>query len=103
MQLDINLHSTHAEINAYRRIAKWKNKPKKLDLIVLRFSKTGCLGKSRPCYNCLQRLTNAKMGIVHVYYSTENGTIIKENFNTMINNPLTYTSSGFRKMRWRNN
>ena len=89
--------TTHAEIDALNKINFWKGRPKKVDLVVIRFSKHGVLGDSRPCYHCLARLMSANIGIKHVYYSTRDGTIVKENFKTILDNPITYISSGFRK------
>lgn len=82
--LDMNTIDYHAEINAFMKINKWKNRPKILDLLVIRYSKSGKLGESRPCFHCIMKLKQSNIGLRNVYYSTNNGIIIKEKFNNML-------------------
>ena len=92
--------STHAEIVALKKLLKWRNKPKQLDLVVIRCSKSGVLGESRPCYHCLERLMKEhKIVIRNVYYSTYNKEIQKERFAEMLNDSRTKKSSGYRMDR----
>ena len=94
--------STHAEIDAISKIKNKKNKPKKLDLLVIRLTKTGLLAESRPCYHCLCFMERANINIKNIYYSTANGTIAKEKLHEMKTHPITCISSGMRnKNRWR--
>ena len=88
--------TTHAEMDALSQINKIKNRPKKVDLLVIRYSKSGKLGESRPCYHCLRRLTNTSIEIKKIYYSTYGGLIECEDFNEMLLNSKTCMSSGFR-------
>jgi tRNA(Arg) A34 adenosine deaminase TadA len=88
-----NTPSLHAEIAAFKNIKK-NNMPRKLDLLVVRFSKEGELVSSRPCYNCIRTLTGS-IHIKNVYYSC-NGKIIKEKFNEMLDSKLTMVTSGMR-------
>ena len=88
--------STHAEMDALAKIIGKGNKTRKLDLIVIKLTKTGQLGESRPCHNCLRRLYESGVNIKHVYYSTSKGTMEKENFNSMLESPRTYVSYGMR-------
>lgn len=80
--------STHAEIEAMIRAQRWiarkKHKKIKLNLIVLRYSISGKLGESRPCYHCLKELQASNLNIKNVYYSDINGAIKKEKFSHMI-------------------
>ncbi len=46
------------------------NNVKKFDLIVIRINKQNEIGKSRPCYNCLNMLKD--VGIKKVYYTNGN-------------------------------
>jgi len=89
--------STHAEVAALNKIIGLKTRPKKLDLIVVRYTKLGLLSESRPCMHCLKRLTTSNINIRHIYYSTGNGIIVRENLHSMLNCSKTYISSGFRK------
>ena len=56
---------------------------KKLDLIVIRINRDGIIGKSRPCYNCLDMMR--AVGIKKVYYTTgNNDELICETVKDMI-------------------
>lgn len=96
--------STHAEIDALNKLLKLKiskkdkRKYEKMDLLVVRLSKTiGRLGISRPCYHCLSTLMNSDIEIKYVYYSTNDGRIVREKFKDMIESELTKISTGWRK------
>ena len=90
--------SIHAEINALNKI-NYKDSKKIIpyNLISLRFSKTNQLGNSRPCYHCLIKLKKSKINIKYVYYSDNDGNIIMEKFNDMIETlNFSIISSGYR-------
>ena len=89
-----NTPSLHAEVDAYHNLRGYY-RGKELDLLVIRFNSHGDLCSSRPCYHCLKTLTSAGLNIRYVYYSN-NGEIIKEKFNEMMNSELTIVSSGMR-------
>ena len=93
--------SIHAEHDALMKLLKYKNRPNVLDLIVVRYSKTGKLGASRPCYNCIKKLEYCvkkyNINIHSIYYSTQEGYIIKEQLKNMLESETTYISGGFRK------
>jgi hypothetical protein len=80
-------------INKYRRII---NRSDTLDILVIRISRSGILGNSRPCKNCIRRLSKMGYKIKHVYYTTNDGSIIREKFDQMLASPLTRLSSGDR-------
>jgi hypothetical protein len=96
--------STHAEMDGMRKILK--NTPtingqvkriEKYDVIVIRISKTNKLGSSRPCKHCIMSLVNAKaVKIRYVYYSTRQGTIVREKIEDMLDCTLTCISTGWR-------
>ena len=95
--------STHAEVDAIGKIKNKKNKPKKLDIVVIRLTKTGALSESRPCYHCLCFMEKCSLDIRNVYYSTSDGTIAKEKLSDMKSNPITCVSSGMRnQIYWKN-
>jgi hypothetical protein len=74
---------------------------KEYNLIVIGVSKHGEFINSRPCYHCLKRLGASGLNIKYVYYSVQNGSILREKFIYMIDSPLTYVSSGFKIKEWR--
>jgi cytidine deaminase len=78
----------HAEIAALEKIKKWKECPKNVDLIVIKLNKDGNIGKGKPCDHCLYLLSESKVNIKNVYYSTiidNEYYIIKEKFSKMKN------------------
>lgn len=87
--------TTHAEINAINKVKNYKNIPKKIDLLVVRFTKTGLLAESKPCYHCVQSMLQSNLNIINVYYSTQNG-IIKEKMHKLANDKTVCFSSGMR-------
>lgn len=89
--------SRHAEIDAYMKIKKYRNLPKKVDFFVIRITKSGKLSESRPCYHCIDILSKSRLNIVNVYYSTSEGKIVCESFKEIINNlHESKISYGFR-------
>ena len=79
--------SQHAEINAFEK-TKYLVRSKKIkvatfDLIVMRITKKGTIGDSAPCRNCMIKLKkNKTIKIRNLYYSTNNGSMICQPFNT---------------------
>lgn len=90
--------SRHAEMDALNKVKSLKNMPRCVDILVIRYTKSGVLSESRPCFHCIKSLQKSKINIRYVYYSTRFGTIVRENFNRMENSPLTYISSRIRNM-----
>ena len=64
----------HAEIKVTTKMPR--RYLKNIDIIVIRVSSNGMLKNSRPCNNCIDKLT--KLGIRKIYYSTDTGDIISE-------------------------
>lgn len=102
-----SIHAEHSAIlkllklNKYRRFL---NPNDKIDIIVIRISKQGKLGYSRPCKGCIQHLTklNNEIKINNVIYSDIDDTFKKEKLTSMLDSPLTKLSSGNSK-RLKNN
>lgn len=98
-----NRPSTHAEIDGLRKMRIQQSINPKIarstfDIVVIRFSKTGKLGISRPCYHCLKSLNESDINIKYVYYSTGNGNeIVRETLNEMMNDDMAHISSGWRQ------
>lgn len=94
-----NMYSRHAEMDALSKVSTLKNKPKKVDIIVIKLSISGLMSYSRPCYFCLLQLSKSNFNIRYAYYSNHDGSMVKEIFNKMIDSPMTCVSSGERKRR----
>jgi tRNA(Arg) A34 adenosine deaminase TadA len=94
-----NTPSTHAEIDAFKKLSR-HYLTKGVDLYVFRFTQSGELKESRPCFHCLKTLS--RFNINYVYYSTREGTICKEKLSEMMSSEDTTVSSAMRmKMRKR--
>jgi len=91
-----NMPARHAEMDALNKVNTWKNVPTDVNLLVIRYSKTGCLSESRPCLHCITFLEHSKINVKYIFYSNSNGEIVKEKFSNMKNSNLTYVSSGIR-------
>lgn len=95
--------STHAEIDAlqklkgdYLREDRKNRRPLRMNLMVVRLSKTGILNNAEPCYHCLQQLKVATfVNIKNVYYSTAPDQIVCKKFDDMVNSPTNFISSGY--------
>lgn len=76
-----NQGTEHAEQNAVRKLPPLPRKShlKKVDMLVIRTSREGGLGCSKPCVNCLWYLTHKLpekgYALRRVYYSETGGTI----------------------------
>lgn len=98
------LPSIHAEadglyklhkINKHKRYINYKDR---ISLLIIRISKTGVIGMSRPCKNCLIHLCNSNYNITDIYYTNKEGSISYENLSNMIYSPLTKFSTGTLKI-----
>ena len=92
--------STHAEMDVMRKIMKYNTgkKKEKFDVLVLKISKIGKIGLSRPCYHCISSMiSNSIINIKNIYYSTYNGRIIREKLIDMLDSELTRVSTGWRQ------
>lgn len=88
--------SEHAEINALKMNKSLTYSKDTINLFVIRLTKTGKIGESRPCYHCLLHLQKYCSNIGFVYYSTSDGKIIRERLINMINSCKTHVSFGNR-------
>jgi hypothetical protein len=93
-----NFASTHAEIDALYKIREKRNMPRAINIIIIRISKTGKLGESRPCMHCIDMMKCIKkFKINNIFYSNSHGDIIKERFATMAQHTNTHISIGMRR------
>ncbi len=84
--------SCHAEINAAKRLYYNPNlnkRVKNIDLIVIKFSKSGIFGNSKPCYHCLKSLNKiVKINgykIKNLIYSIGPDSCIKSSLEELLN------------------
>lgn len=94
-------NSVHAEQDAIKNLpTNSKKHPKRVELLVVRASKTGKLGTSKPCSHCIKSMhefaRHKGYYISHVHYSTNDGYIVKQKLSD-----VDSVLSGF--FRYRNN
>lgn len=98
----LSIHAEHSALNKFVRINKYRryiDTHEKIDILVIRFSKTGVIGYSRPCRNCLLRMLNCEIPINNIYYISTDGSIKVEKLSQMFDSALTVMSRGdSRKM-----
>lgn len=100
----------HAEHDAIEKLIKRNRKRRKylinVDIIVIRFNKNNKLTSSKPCVHCIHRMLTMpeKYGykINNIYYSDENGNIIKTKINELIKDDKLHMSKYFRNRGYNN-
>ena len=80
------MNSRHAEMDVLRKInVKYFQKSReKLDLYVIRITKNGTMAESKPCMYCIKMLATSGINIKWIYYSTDNGDIIRVKLSELI-------------------
>ncbi len=92
----------HAEVSVIRKILKKYGsslkRPLMCDVVVVRVSRKGKIGESRPCYHCIKTMQSVSsfIKIRNVYYSTPDGRLEKEKLSEMLDSPKTRVSTGWR-------
>ena len=98
-----SIHAEHSAMNKLSRLNRFRRFIKsheKFDIVVIRLSRSGVIGYSRPCKNCLTRLMNANIAINNIYYTGADGSIKVEKFSEMYDSNTTEFSKGdLRKMK----
>lgn len=93
-------YSIHSEINTifkyYKKDIKKNLQRSKKILIVLKISKTGTIGNSKPCKSCANFIFNNlnNLNLIHVYYSNELSLLEKLNKRDFISESFTISSGG---------
>ena len=93
----------HAECDALSKLMPLKNKKRleNINLLVVRFSSKNKIQSSKPCVNCIEsmKILPYKKGykIENIYYSDENGNIIKTNLKTLDSEDKHYSKYFRRK------
>ena len=97
-------YGIHAELSSVKHLQRskstrnkyWDNKRLSVDLLVIRINNSGKLCSSKPCENCIKKLSMITViKIKNVYYSTSDGEIVSEKFNKLKDSP--HISRSFRK------
>ena len=97
--LDINYYNMptkHAEMDILNKIKGYKNLPRQIDILVIRFGQDGSLKESRPCSHCISSLSRSKLNIRYIYYSTKQNIIVREKFSSLQNHSNLYITYGIR-------
>lgn len=87
----------HAEYDAISNLKplQIKKKLKSINMIIIRMSKYNKLQSSKPCTMCIKNMKNlpVKKGYIikNIYYSDENGNIIKSNLRSLENSEQHYS------------
>jgi len=88
-----SIHAEHDAINKLKPLGR--NKKEIINLLVVRFSKNKKLQNSKPCANCIKNMKNLpqKKGykIKNIYYSNDNGVIVKITLSNLENQQLHYS------------
>lgn len=98
------IKTIHAEKKAILGLKNRNTKKlKKVNLLVIKTSKTHKLGNSKPCYHCLMDMKNLcpQKGykINNIYYSDENGIIIEKKLSNMIREGNYHYSSYYKNVK----
>lgn len=94
--------TTHAEENAIRKLPMLPRKKhlKKVDLLVIRTSKTGVLGSSKPCIHCLMllqtKLPEKGYKVQNIYYTSQHGDIHEATLKSLLEEDNIHMSRYYR-------
>jgi GTPase Era involved in 16S rRNA processing len=93
----------HAEYDALSKLMPLKNKKRleSINLLVIRLSSKNKIQSSKPCNNCIEIMKTLPLRLGYkidtIYYSDENGFIIKSNLRTLDNEEKHYSKYFKRK------
>jgi hypothetical protein len=86
---DGKMPGIHAECDALSKLMPLRNKKRlePINLLVIRVSTKNKIQSSKPCNNCIEKMktipVNKGYKIENIYYSDENGNIIKTKLDTL--------------------
>jgi len=92
----------HAEIDAMLKLPYRRNTSRfqTISMIIIRVNKSNELKNSKPCYNCLiklHKLYSFGYNLCNIYYSDENGKIIKKKYIDLLNEKEQHISRSNKK------
>lgn len=104
IHINKNQCTIHAEIAALNKLKILKtNKFKKINLLVIKVSNTGKIGNSKPCIKCIEKMNNLPISkgycIKNIYYSNENGNIIKNKIKNLIDDDNKHLSRYYKNRK----
>jgi GTPase Era involved in 16S rRNA processing len=95
--INYNTPGVHAEEDALSKLMplKYKKKLEPINMLVIRVSSKNKIQSSKPCSNCIKQLGTIpkKKGykIDNIYYSNDEGKIVKTNLQTLENEEQHYS------------
>lgn len=93
-------YSSHSEVEGIKHyLKKYKSRHNsKIIFIVVKVSKTGKIGNSKPCKYCAIHLHNhfSNINIDSIFYSTNDNELVSLNKNSLLNNEFKI-SAGFNR------
>lgn len=98
------LETRHAEIDAMLKLPRIRRRSRliPISLVVIRVNKFGEMKNSKPCRHCLMRLQNLYSfgyNLCNIYYSNENGEIIKRKYVDLLKGEDQHISRGNKHNR----
>ena len=99
--------SVHAEHNAIMNLQPLPKKHhyKKVDMIVIRTTKTGVLGMSKPCFHCVLKMMQLPQEkgyrICRVIFTNSNGSFEQTTLEKLLTESEPHLSSFFRNTNFR--
>jgi cytidine deaminase len=93
----------HAEHNALLKLKplKLRKKLESINILVVRLSKNNRLQESKPCFNCIQNMSilpqQKGYKLNNIYYSDNDGNIVKTSLNKLKNDEEIHISRFYRK------
>lgn len=91
---EAGIHAEHDAINKLKPLDRKKHL-QNINILVVRITKNNTLHNSKPCANCLEimKILPEKKGyrIRNIYYSDDNGNIVKSNLKKLENEELHFS------------
>jgi len=102
ININKNQSTIYAEISALNKLKYVQSKKcKKINLLVIKVSYTGKIGNSKPCIKCIEKMhclpIEKGYSIKNIYYSDENGKIIKNKIQNLINDDNKHLSRYYKR------
>lgn len=96
-------YGIHAEMDILKKLINRKLKHRYFNLLVIRIDRGKILKNSKPCQKCIAYMNyvnqNSPYNIKYVYYSTEQGIIIKQKLSDLTADPYQHLTKRFRSKR----
>ena len=95
-------YSIHAEVSAILKYYRNSNKPlnnNKKILLTVKLSKTGVIGNSKPCINCVRYIKDNfdNLNLKNIYFSTEHRTLESINKDGLIESNFRFSKAALKK------